>query len=46
MVMENYRKIIENINSYYPKNCSYEYKEYRNTEEYDEFMEQIGENNK
>lgn len=32
--MENYRKIIENINSYYPKNCSYEDKEYKNTEEY------------
>lgn len=32
--MENYRKIIENINLYYPKNCSYEDKVYKNTEEY------------
>ena len=32
--MENYRTIIEKINMYYPKNCSYDDKVYKNTEEY------------
>ena len=32
--MENYRTIIEKINMYYPKNCSYDDKVYKNTKEY------------
>ena len=35
--MLNHTMIIENINLYYPKNCSYEDKLYKNTEEYKRF---------